>query len=223
MRFLIFLFPITIFLVFLCVKLVLPDIYTFLIREDSGIEYTQAFLYFLSSIVSGLVSVTFLRNRMVLHGILYGILAIGLLFTSLEEISWGQRIFNIENSGYFEQRNVQNEISIHNLDTFQPLLHKIYLLVGAYGTLGWLFVLPFASRVKRKYQHIVNFVVPDWFLSSYFFFTFFIYTLFEYVIRPHASKFLVARDQEPAELLLSLGFLSFTVINYIKLRICLTR
>jgi hypothetical protein len=40
------------------------------------------------------------------HGILYGLLAIGLMFTSLEEISWTQRIFDIANPAYYELNNL---------------------------------------------------------------------------------------------------------------------
>ncbi len=220
MRLFIFLFPIALFLIFLCIKLASPNTYTLLIKEDSVIEYAQSFFYFLSSILSCLVSVAFLKNKMTLHGILYGVLTIGLLFISLEEISWGQRVFNIENPTYFDRNNVQHEISVHNLNAVQPLLHDIYILIGAYGAFAWLFILPSASRTKCK--HIFNFVVPDWFISSYFFFTFFIYTLLEYIARPYARGFLVWRDQEPVELLLSLGFVSFSAINYTKLRRCLT-
>ena len=223
MKFLIFLFPIALFFIFLCLKLVSPDTYIRLIREDSVIEYAQALFYFLSSILSFLISIKFLKNKVTLHGVLYSILAIGLLFISLEEISWGQRIFNIVNPDYFKQHNIQNEISFHNLNAVQPLIHKIYIFVGAYGAVAWLFV----SRAKTKCLHIVNFVVPDWFISSYFFFVFFIYTLFECgspgsLPRIFLGDFLMWRDQEPNELLLSLGFLSFVVTNHIKLRRCLT-
>ena len=224
MKILVFLFPIILFLIFLCIKLMSPSTYTLIIQEDSAIEYAQAFFYFLSSILSFLCLAIFLRNRMTLHGILYGVLALGLLFISIEEISWGQRIFNVSNPTYFAQHNVQNEISFHNLDTVQPLLHKLYILTGAYGAFAWLFILPFVSKEKMKCRNIMNFVVPNWFISSYFFFVFLIYALLEYYItRPHTGGFLVWRDQEPIELLLSLGFLSFLVTKYIELRICLTK
>ncbi len=223
MKLFVFLFPIALFLIFLCIKLVSPGHYKLIIQEDSAIEYAQAFFYFLSSILSFIVSVKFLKNHIVLHGILYGVLAIGLLFVSIEEISWGQRILNIDTPDYFSQHNVQKEVSFHNLDTFQPHLHGFYILVGAYGAFAWLFVLPFMSRGKMKGCNIVNFVVPDWFISPYFFFVFLIYTLFEHVARPYRGGFLVWRDQEPLELLLSLGFLFFLVTNYIKLRTYLTR
>ena len=222
MKILVFLFPITLFLIFLCIKLVLPDAYTSLIREDSVIEYSQAVVYLIASTIAFVVSIKFLHGKMRMNGILYGILAIGLLFIFLEEVSWGQRAFKIATPAYFEQHNSQKEISIHNLKIVQCILHKIYLIVGAYGAFAWIVATVFLSKAKTTCCHVAKVVVPDWFVSSYFFFTFFIYFLFEYVSQPHPGSFLVWRDEEPAELFLSLGFLSFVTINYVRLRICLS-
>ena len=214
-KILIFLFPIVMFLIFLVIKKVSLDTYILLVQEDAVVEYVQAFFYFLASIFSFLISIKFLKNKLTLLGVLYGILTVGLLFVSLEEISWGQRIFNIENPDYFKQHNVQDEISFHNLDTVQSSLHKIYILVGFYGAFAWLFVRQFMSMEKTKCSHIVNFVVPNWFISSYFFSVFLIYILIE-------LHLIWWRYQEPVELLLSLGFLCFAIFNYIKLQGCLT-
>lgn len=222
MKMFIFLFPITLFLIFLCLKLVLPDAYISLIQEDSVIEYSQAVFYLLASMIAFVVSMKFLHNKMTMNGILYGILAIGLLFIFLEEVSWGQRVFKIATPVYLEQHNCQKEISIHNLEVVQCKLHKLYMILGAYGAFAWIVAIPFLSKAKATYFYVAKVVVPDWFVSSYFFFTFFIYFLFEYVSQPHLGSFLVWRDQEPAELLLSLGFLSFVTINYVRLRICLS-
>jgi len=220
---LVFLFPVVLFSIFLCIKLLLPDTYVSLIQEDSEIEYTQAFFYFLSSMLSSYVSIKFLKNKLAWHGLLYGMLAIGLLFISLEEISWGQRMFNIASPAYFESHNVQQEISLHNLDVLQSKLHKIYILLGAYGAFAWILASLFLSGLKANDSHIVNFVVPDWFISSYFFFTFLIYVLFDYISPPYEGGFLLWRDQEPVELLLSLGFFSFVASNYLRLQLCLSR
>jgi hypothetical protein len=157
---------------------------------------------------------------MTLHGLLSGILAAVLLLVALEEISWGQRIFNIASPAYFEQHNVQGEITFHNLDIMKHQLHKLYILTGAYGAFAWLFIRRFVSKAKSNYCHIANFVVPDWFSSPYFFSIFFFYFLLIYY-KPYVWSFLRWQDQEPAELLLALGFLSFAVTNYIKLKICL--
>lgn len=227
----IFLFPIVLFLIFLCTKIASPRTYVSIIQEDSLMEYAQALFYFLASVSSLFLSISFLKNRMVLHGTLYCILTLGLVFVCLEEISWGQRIIGFKNTDYFSEHNVQNETSIHNLDTVQPLLINIYILVGAYGAFAWIFVWLFVPKSRTECSHIANFVVPEWFTSSYFFFVFFVYVILEHVRKIgvrmgieelRMGDFLVWRDQEPVELLLSLGFLSFVVVNYIKLRVCLT-
>jgi hypothetical protein len=219
LKFLFFISPLILFLFFLGIKIVFPSTYTSLIQEDGAIEYLQAFLYCLSSIFAFLVSSICLKNKFFFIGILYVVLAFGLLFVTLEEISWGQRIFTFANPDYFSQNNTQNELSFHNLKPIQRYLHKFYILTGAYGAFAWLFL----SRKKMKYHTILTFVVPDWFISSSFVFVFFIYTLFDYVSVPHLGGFLVFRDQEPCELLLSLGFLFFTISNYLKLRIFVIR
>lgn len=218
MKIIVSLFPVTLFIIFLFIKLLSPDTYRLLIEEDSFVEYIQSLFFFLSSTFSFFVSIKFFKNKLVLHGVLYCILSIGLFFISLEEISWGQRIFNIANPSYFEQHNWQHEISLHNLDIFRlSLLNAIYIVIGAYGTFAWLILRPFMTRLKTKRENVINFIVPEWPISSYFFFVFFIYMLLSF-IKQYPGGFLVWQDQEPAELLLSIGFLLFTVHNYIKLK-----
>ena len=219
MKIIAFIFPIVLCLVFLGVKILSPYTYALVIQEDSAIEYAQAAFYFLASIVSFLTFVVFLRGRLWLHSVLFGVLAFGLLFIFLEEVSWGQRIFNLELPSFFAQYNVQQEISIHNLELIQSKLHNIYILTGAFGAFSWLFMRALSS--KGKWYHVMDFVVPDWFLSSYFLVTFVMYLLLEYIARPYAGGFLVWRDQEPVELLLSLGFLFFTLTKYMRSRACL--
>ena len=221
-KIIVFFIPIICFISFGLLKIVSPTQYELMVQEDSVIEYAQAFFYLLSSIFAFMVAIRFFKNRYRLHGILYAILGVGLIFAAGEEISWGQRIFDIENPAYFSSHNAQAELTLHNLAAFQPHLHNMYILLGLYGTFGWFFI----SRVKIKREHIFNFVVPDWFISSYFFFILLVYTYFEKVIpigvdifgfeNLFIGGFLHWRDQEPAELILSLGFLVFAVANDIK-------
>ena len=37
------------------------------------------------------------------------------VFAAGEEISWGQRIFNVESSDFFQKNNAQGETNLHNL------------------------------------------------------------------------------------------------------------
>jgi hypothetical protein len=218
MKILIFIFPLALFSLFIFIKLISPDYYSVLIQEDSIIENMQFICYGISSIFSCIITIRFITNRMPLHGILYAILTIGLLLASMEEISWGQRLLHVANPDYFVRHNVQGEISLHNLDMVQPRLHKAYILVGAYGAFAWIPVCIFMKKARTSLSHIVNYIVPEWFISPFFFFTFFIYTIFEYVAMPQDGGFLAWRDQEPMELLLSMGFLALVATGHIRLR-----
>jgi len=62
------------------------------------------------------------------------VLSISFLFWALEEISWGQRIFDFSWT-YISQNNSQNEINFHNLNIIQPSLHKLYILYCSFVSL----------------------------------------------------------------------------------------
>jgi len=216
LRVLIFTIPLFVVALFLCIKLAAPDTYTCLIREDSEIEYMQSLFYFLAAVFAFFASKNLLGKRIFLPGVVCAILAAGLLFISLEEISWGQRIFKIETPAFFKQHNAQKELSVHNLMPVQSRIHKLYMLIGAYGAFAWIIAALAVPGSRARSLHIVNFTVVPWHISSYFFIAFFWYTVFEFSERPHPGSFLAWRDQEPVELLLSLGFLLFAVSGYLR-------
>ena len=219
----VFIFPLVLFFCLLSLKITLPEKYMLLIQEDSVIENTQAFFFFLSSLLSIWGLSRSAKNKLTFHTALFSTLAVVFMFISMEEISWGQRVFNITNPEYFSKHNIQNEISIHNLDIAQPILHYIFIVAGAYGAFAWVIRRLLRSRIKTELHNVIDYIVPDWYLSSNFIFVFLIYFVFEYVAEPISGSFLVWRDQEPAELLFSLGILSFTIINISNLRIDIAR
>jgi hypothetical protein len=221
-KFIVFVFPLLLSLSFFWVKLAFPDIYIRLIQEDSIFEYTQSLFYFALAVPALLLSATFFRQRMLLHCVLYIVLAAALLFVALEEVSWGQRIFGIENPAFFSQHNVQGEITVHNLKAVQLVLHRFYIFVGAYGVLAWIAWSVLMPKSRMQWDHIANFIAPGWYVSSYFLPVTLIYVLFDYIAQPHAGGFLAWRDQEPAEFLLSLGFFIFVVDRYLNVRENLT-
>jgi hypothetical protein len=196
--------------------------YKVMVREDSLIEYIQAGAYFLSSLLSLVISLRFFRKKRRFSGIIYLSLFLLLIFIGLEELRWGQGLFNIVNPDYFETHNVQKEISIHNLHTIQPYTPLLFILLGIYGTFTWILL----RTEMRSFSHRIHFFAPDWFLSSYFFFVFIVY-FFLQALRPflitilkvdflHIDQLFVWWDQEPAELLFSLGILLFVFINYFR-------
>lgn len=86
-----------------------------------------------------------------------------ILFTCLfvfgagEEISWGQRIFNIESSDFFKANNAQHETNIHNLVVSGKKVNKII-----FGTfLGicvatYFLILPVLFHKYEKIKKLVN-------------------------------------------------------------------
>jgi hypothetical protein len=73
---------------------------------------------------------------MVLMGLVF-------VFGAGEEISWGQRILNIESSEFFVKHNAQREINIHNLIVNGKKINKIIfgtslgVCIGAYFLSLW--------------------------------------------------------------------------------------
>lgn len=224
---LIFLLPFILFFIFLFIKIMNVGFYMYLVHEDSILEYTQVVFYMTACLFAGLVAYMYWEKKHNVPAVLYFVLALGLLFVSIEEISWGQRILNIENPDYFASHNVQRETTLHNLDVVQPLLRHIYILTGFYGAFSLpIFSFLFSLRTLKKH-HALKTITPEWYVCSYFFIGFFIYTLFHYV-RPAAGYFGISaldigpffswRDEEVAELFLSLGFAIFALSKYVNLR-----
>lgn len=212
-----FAFPVALFGAALWIKVTWPEAYTALIQEDSALEDIQAATYFMAFLLSTRLTTRFAKSGTVpLLTVLYGILSVGLLFITFEELSWGQRLLGIPTPDWFMARNAQHELSIHNLFVVQQYLINIYIAVGAFGAFGWLAVrsLPVASNpVIRDF---VRFVIPEWHVSSFFFLHGLIYASFV-ITPPELGGFMVWRDQEVSELMLSLGFLAFVVSNQMRL------
>jgi hypothetical protein len=216
-------------------KLLSPGTYQYFITEDSLSEYAQSFFYLLGAFFALLTVSRCLRNRLYLNGALYGILALGLFFIAMEEISWGQRIVGITNPEYFNKHNVQNELTLHNLDSVQPLLRHVYIAIGFYGSISWMLAALLLPKVKLRCDNVLNFLTPPWYVAPYFFVCFCIYTFLHYIrlyyflndkelwhrLGEDFWYFLHWRDEEHAELFLALGFLFFTILSYRKLKIYL--
>ena len=78
--------------------------------EDGLLESLTAFFLFSASVTF------FLSNKK--HNFFIYALSFILFFGAGEEISWGQRIFNIQTPDELKSMNVQGEITLHNLDIF---------------------------------------------------------------------------------------------------------
>ncbi len=142
------------------------------------------------------------------------VFSLGCAFIGLEEISWGQHIFKWASPELFSNINLQKETNFHNLAILQGMhlmgqstLYVILLrFVLYYGSLAWLF------RFRSKTLSIRDLVLPQWFVSSYFC----LVVIASFQTEIFGRAYTDGTDQEAFETIMSLGFLSVSLINYIK-------
>lgn len=216
----ILLFPVIFVILVVTLKWKFPNLYrVYGWKEDSIVEYLTAIFYFLSCLISYIISVRFYKNKLKLYSLPYVILAGCFFFIGMEEISWGQRLLGIKTPEFFTKYNYQGEMNLHNIKSFP--LHTLYIIVGLYGGLARLLV---PRSIHKKFRPIVNYFTPDYYLIFYFLIVAILYLYYNYL-----SSFIVfllgdqfgwgeghfihGNDQEPAEFLLSVGFFLFVLIN----------
>ncbi len=130
-------------------------------QEDGAIEY----LTFVSLLFISLLQFTRLftrKNRTALWRLGIFFFAIIFLFGAGEEISWGQRLFDIQSGDFFQENNVQRETNFHNLEVGGVKLNKLIFsqLLTVVMAL-YLLLLPFLYKKYEWVKNLVNrFVVP---------------------------------------------------------------
>ncbi len=221
----IFLFPLIFVLLSILLKWKYSYWYKRLLWQEDGItENLTALFYIFSCFISLKISVSFYKEKFKLSSLPYLALAIVFFFIGMEEISWGQRILDLPTPEYFAKFNKQDELTIHNLESFP--IHALYIIVGLYGGLARFFV---PSSIKRNYKSIVNYFTPNYYLSLYFLIVATLYLYYEYFSSIlvlmlgdqfgwNNGHFMHGKDQEPAEFILSIGFFLFVLINYYRQR-----
>jgi len=180
----------TIHLILILIISIIPLLYSYnqsfyndLVKEDGIIEYLTAIFLFLSSIV---LFISFLKIKKY-HSIFnFGLFlsVIVLFFGFGEEISWGQRIFNIESPTFFNKNNLQGETNIHNLMIDGVKLNK---WIFTYGSVlfftFYFFITPFLYKkgtIPKSLFNKFSFVVPNYFQSLLFLFSTIVINLFDY-------------------------------------------
>jgi hypothetical protein len=134
----------------------------FYAREDSVLEWHQ-FLALAAS--AGLYFYRFVSLRKD-KNIFFLLVLLGLsavfTFGAGEEISWGQRIFDIKSSTYFIANNSQQETNFHNLILGGVKINKLIFgkLLGI-GVAFYMLILPWLYRKKEVVQKTCDrFSVP---------------------------------------------------------------
>lgn len=136
-----------------------PRSLSLLLVEDGIVEWTQFLAFAMTSGLLGYVTVDRIRRAdsskfeiLVLAG-LTALVALA----ALEEISWFQRILQVESPDFFLSNNRQAETNLHNLGFGEQSLHKAVLLkLIVLAGLVHNIILPLIARVRPGVQTFVE-------------------------------------------------------------------
>jgi len=130
--------------------------------EDGFVENGSAIFLFISSMLLLYRFFKLHKYKKTLWKV--GILAMSVLFFfgAGEEISWGQRIFDVQSSEYFLQNNAQGETNLHNMVVDGKKVNKI--IFSQLLTVILVLYLIVTPILYRKFEWIKNlantFAVP---------------------------------------------------------------
>ncbi len=135
------------------------EVYT---KEDGFAEYGTSFLLFCSSMLLLYRFFKLFKHKQILWKVGVFLMAIVFLFGAGEEISWGQRIFNIESSEYFIENNAQGETNLHNMVVGETKINKlIFSQLLTVILVIYLIITPILFRKFEAIKNLANlFAVP---------------------------------------------------------------
>ncbi|WP_207425469.1 hypothetical protein [Pedobacter sp. SYSU D00535] len=164
-----YLFP-SLVILFASIYFVDRPFYRLLVNEDYIVEWiTFAFLFF-TGIYSAILAFKIKQSYNYYHW--FFILFAGFtLLAGFEEISWGQRVFGIESTEFFQKHSDQNEINLHN--TFQGIFHIKTKHIALLAMLVWGVILPWRQQKGKQdfkwlKDHDRHFIIPPHFLIPAF-------------------------------------------------------
>ncbi len=179
------------------------DILTYLCLEDGILESLTAIFYFISALCflslwakSGFRNIWFL-GYLVLFFVIAG-----------EEVSWGQRLFDIEVPEKLEQMNVQKELNFHNIDGIHGMIRELGLMV----VLVICYVIPITNHLFQPSRSFYqNFGMPIFPLKLWIIPTIAILLMVIPKVMQGAGIFNL---NEVGETYLSVGFLVFALMTW---------
>ena len=127
----------------------------------------------------------------------YLLLALTMFLIAMDEISWAQRILNIETPHAISKLNYQSELTIHNIIDNAVPIEKLFFIAVAI----WIFLLPLAVRIFKPLRtYILKWGIPLVGAAEY---PFFLISLFFFIFSP------VIKSDEVQELLMAIAFVAF--------------
>jgi len=213
LRIAIVLFPIVFLGLSELLRLAHWNTYVKLAMEDGILEWSEAFVLFLSFLLASSIAIGFARERCFVLTATYCLFSLMFIFGCIEEISWGQRFLDFDTPAFFQQYNRQEEANIHNLLYVQEILTVLFnTAVLFYFGSAWLWV---SRNMALKYPSSIHYLVPSCLLTPYFT----MHLLYWYVFPPQAGWWAGKRPGQTFEIdefLIYLGFLLFMLMSKVR-------
>lgn len=200
------------------------EAYRHLISEDSYVEYSSSLFWFLAALI---LSFSYIRssskNKIYNQNVLpYLLLSLFFLVCAGEEISWGQRIFNLGTPDYLKAINVQNEITLHNIGSISIFSNAFFFL-----TVIFFILVPYVRVRNTGFRQFTDFyAMPNpnihvvivycislgiWFIIGVRF-----GTLGFHPFSFYAENYYTQMDDEIFEFLAAYSFLCFSIMEAFK-------
>jgi len=224
----IFFIPIAIIFLITVIRILFgidDDFYFKVTDEDGPIENATAIAYFISFIFSLAIAKFFKERKIFL--VLFLIFASGFLFIALEEISWGQRIFDFQHPDWLPM-NMQLEVNVHNLEYIEDYHFPAFFTLNFLGAFTWYLLPKIHNSIFKKagnnYKTFLRYAVPKKYLISYFLPIIPIYLILlliplDLYLEAVRLDLVGSNVNELRELSLSIGILLFVLDSYIKLKV----
>ncbi len=209
-------FPFIFFIFFLVYRIQLKDIgaYGRLVEEGSLVEWLS-FLFLLFSALLFLNAGKQELNKLARR---FTIMISGLTFVlAMEEVSWGQMIFNWKSPDFFTLSNSQEETNIHNLIYLSGEPNTIIVtLVLSSLTLFCLLRWYLGFKINFYNNKLADLAFPPLFLIGYFSLGALVYLGLVLQMKGLDIPLLIPGDQEIFECFFALGILVHSCKIYIN-------
>ncbi|HEY0667898.1 MAG TPA: hypothetical protein VGD22_06960 [Sphingobacteriaceae bacterium] len=125
--------------------------------EDGFIEWLTVLPLLVIVVVAIRYLVKLSSKRNWLFSVTMAFLAILCFFVAGEEISWGQRIFQVESSSFFKQNNAQAETNLHNLVVGGVKINKLIFSQALIAVaVIYLTLFPYLYKTKSWFKNLVT-------------------------------------------------------------------
>ena len=139
-----------------------PAVYALLLPEDGWVENATFAGFIVAAIWLGRLALQPGEGK---QRVVWAVFAAAATFVALEEISWGQRIFNFSTPEPLRRINVQGQITLHNIEGVNTRALHIW---ASWGLLAWAVISLAATQIRGRFNadSLANWLpfCPPWLL-----------------------------------------------------------